>query len=121
MNISISTSKLVNLNANRNSTRSPDRPSRLGGPGGKEEVFETARIASRTLTWCDVCGFAEVRTDEVLDAEVLFLAECPRCENRWTSREPISRPLPLAASVQTVARRFRRVPARVSRSVEPAA
>lgn len=118
ISISISTSKLVNLNANRNSNRSPGRP---GRPGRKEEVFETARMPSRTLTWCDVCGFAEVRTDEVLDAEVLFLAECPRCENRWTSREPIGGPLPLAASVQPVARRFQRVPARVSRSVAPAA
>ncbi len=42
----------------------------------------------RTLTRCLVCGFAEVRTDEVIDRGIVFLAECPRCEHRWTSREP---------------------------------
>ena len=42
----------------------------------------------RTLTRCLVCGFAEVRTDEVIDRGTVFLAECPRCEHRWTSREP---------------------------------
>ncbi len=42
----------------------------------------------RTLTRCLVCGFAEVRTDEVIDHGVVFLAECPRCEHRWMSREP---------------------------------
>ena len=44
--------------------------------------------AFRTLTRCLVCGFAEVRTDEVVDRGIVFLAECPRCEHRWTSREP---------------------------------
>ena len=39
----------------------------------------------RTLTRCLVCGFAEVRTDEVVDRGVVLLAECPRCEHRWTS------------------------------------
>jgi len=38
---------------------------------------------------CGVCGFAEVQTDEVVDREVIFLAECPRCEHRWTSTAPI--------------------------------
>ncbi len=42
----------------------------------------------RTLTRCLVCGFAEVRTDEVVDHGIVFLAECLRCEHRWTSREP---------------------------------
>ena len=39
---------------------------------------------TRTLTRCLVCGFAEVQTDEVVDAGVVFLAECPRCDHRWT-------------------------------------
>jgi Zn-finger nucleic acid-binding protein len=43
----------------------------------------------RTLTRCLVCGFAEVRTDEVVDRGIVFLAECPRCEHRWTSRAPL--------------------------------
>ncbi len=40
--------------------------------------------ATRTLTRCLVCGFTEVRTDEVVDRGVVLLAECPRCESRWT-------------------------------------
>lgn len=51
----------------------------------------------RTLTRCLVCGFAEVRTDEVIDHGVVFLAECPRCEHRWTSRVPAT-PRPAAAA-----------------------
>ena len=35
---------------------------------------------------CGICGFSEVRTDEVVDRGVLFLAECPRCDHRWTER-----------------------------------
>ncbi len=42
--------------------------------------------ALRTLRRCLVCGFAEVRTDEVVDRGLLLLAECPRCEHRWTER-----------------------------------
>ena len=37
---------------------------------------------------CLVCGCADVRTDEVLQAELIYLAECPRCDFRWTSRAP---------------------------------
>ena len=44
----------------------------------------------RTLTRCLVCGFAEVRTDEVIDRGLVLLAECPRCEHRWTSRLPLA-------------------------------
>lgn len=47
---------------------------------------------SRTLSRCLVCGFTEVRTDEVIDRGVVFLARCPRCDYRWTSREPSVRP-----------------------------
>jgi hypothetical protein len=41
---------------------------------------------------CYICGFSEVRTDEVVDRGVLFLAECPRCEHRWTENAPPARP-----------------------------
>ncbi|HEY8121102.1 MAG TPA: hypothetical protein VII78_07285 [Myxococcota bacterium] len=51
--------------------------------------------ALRTLTRCLVCGFREVRTDEVVERGVLLLNECPRCDHRWTER-----PLPSAASAQ---------------------
>jgi len=40
---------------------------------------------------CRVCGCGEVRTDEVMNGEALFLAECPRCDHRWTSRAPLPR------------------------------
>jgi hypothetical protein len=46
------------------------------------------RAVLRTLTRCLVCGCSEVRTDEVIDRGLVFLAECPRCEHRWTSRAP---------------------------------
>ena len=40
----------------------------------------------RTMTRCLVCGFTEIRTDEVVDRGVVLLAECPRCDHRWTER-----------------------------------
>jgi Zn-finger nucleic acid-binding protein len=40
----------------------------------------------RTLTRCLVCGFSEVRTDEVVDRGLVLLHECPRCDHRWTQR-----------------------------------
>ena len=50
--------------------------------------MQTLTAATRTLTRCTVCGFAEVRTDEVVDRGVVVLAECPRCEHRATWRVP---------------------------------
>ncbi len=65
------------------------------------------RTRDRTLTRCRVCGFAEVRSDEVVDGGVVFLGECPRCEHRWTSRallEPrLARPRPPARAVAPAA------------------
>lgn len=46
------------------------------------------RSPLRTLRRCLVCGFAEVFTDEVVDRGLVLLAECRRCEHRWT--EPVS-------------------------------
>jgi hypothetical protein len=63
---------------------------------------------------CCICGFSEVRTDEVVDRGVLFLAECPRCEYRWTSQEPI-------AADATATARFQRVSALLFREVQSAA
>jgi len=118
--MSMSTSQLVNSStiriSNPSSNRSSNRSSR-GSRARHKEVTRPARVDPRTLTRCHVCGFAEIRTDEVLDPEVLFLAECPRCENRWTSRQPIGRAVPIA----TVAGLFERVPARIARAVAPAA
>jgi hypothetical protein len=47
---------------------------------------------NRTPSRCLVCGFTEVRTDEVVDRGVVFLGWCPRCDHRWTSRAPSLRP-----------------------------
>ena len=54
---------------------------------------------------CRVCGCAEVRTDEVVDTAVLALAECSRCEHRWTSAAPprVSRSAPPMSVVRPVA------------------
>jgi ribosomal protein S27AE len=68
---------------------------------------------------CGICGFSEVRTDEVVDRGVLFLAECPRCDHRWTSLEPIAAHSAVEPRLATV--HFQRVPARFSREVQPAA
>ena len=42
----------------------------------------------KNLTRCLICGFTEVTTDEVVDRGLVFLAECPRCQHRWTSPTP---------------------------------
>ncbi len=48
-------------------------------------MSQALRSTERTPTRCRVCGCNEVRTDEVLDRGWLQLAECPRCDHRWTS------------------------------------
>ena len=49
-------------------------------------MSQALRSTERTLTRCGVCGCNEVCTDEVvLDQGRLQLAECPRCDHRWTS------------------------------------
>ena len=54
----------------------------------QSDAMQTLTAATRTLTRCAVCGFAEVRTDEVIDRGVVVLSECPRCEHRATWRVP---------------------------------
>jgi hypothetical protein len=44
--------------------------------------------AERSVHRCGVCGFREVRTDEVFDSGVVLLAECGRCRHRWTAKAP---------------------------------
>lgn len=48
-------------------------------------MAEAARAIQASGIQCLVCGCDEVHTDEVVDREVIFLAECPRCDYRWTS------------------------------------
>jgi hypothetical protein len=76
-------------------------------------------VTARTQLRCQVCGFSEICTDEVVDRGVVFLAECPHCEHRWTSLEPIA-----VADVPEIApapARYQRVTARVAREDRPAA
>jgi len=73
------------------------------------------QLASCNRVRCGVCGFSEVRTDEVIDRARVFLAECPRCEYRWTSASPLG-----PATHDPVPVRARR-PFRVAREVAPAA
>jgi hypothetical protein len=65
------------------------------------------QVVTRTVHRCRVCGFAEVRTDEVVDRGLVLLAECPRCEHRSAQAPSPSRP--------------RRAEPRVVREVAPAA
>ncbi len=48
------------------------------------EALRTVERVERTLVRCLVCGCSEVHTDEVFDHGWLLLAECPRCDHRWT-------------------------------------
>ncbi len=43
-------------------------------------------VERRLRSACPVCGAPEVARDEVLDAGVLSLAACRRCDHRWTER-----------------------------------
>ena len=65
------------------------------------------KIPLRTVHRCRVCGFAELRTDEVVDRGLVLLSECPRCEHR--------------SAVAPAANRPARVAARTVREVAPAA
>jgi predicted Zn-ribbon and HTH transcriptional regulator len=55
---------------------------------------------------CVVCGYSEMRMDEVVDRGLVYLAECPRCESRWTSRQPsaVARVEAPASSMRSVTR-----------------
>jgi hypothetical protein len=83
------------------------------------EAIGTVAASFNRRACCRICGFSEVRTDEVLDRGILFLAECPRCEHRWTSQEPIAADPTAVRSLATA--RFQRVSARLFREVKPAA
>ena len=60
-------------------------------------------VSNRTAA-CAVCGSREVRTDAVEQGGLLLLAECPRCDHRWT---------------QPLTEAFARAPARVAVAVRP--
>jgi hypothetical protein len=79
-------------------------------------------VLFRTQGRCLVCGFSEIRTDEVVDRGLVFLAECPRCQHRWTSREPIAPAKPPSIPSEPAATSdFRQLPAKVARGRLPAA
>lgn len=73
-----------------------------------ERARNTLNRPERTLTRCLVCGFGEVRTDEVVDRGLVLLAECPRCDHRWTTGAPAP-PSPRAVRVRAGAGALREV------------
>ena len=83
------------------------------------DVIRPMSAIIRTQGRCLVCGFSEIRTDEVVDRGVVFLAECPHCDHRWTSPEPIA--AASAPPTSPAPARYQRVPARVAREARPAA
>jgi hypothetical protein len=68
----------------------PSSASPSASPSPSRPIGRTAGPERRGVGRCRVCGFSEVRTDEVVDLSALLLAECPRCEHRWT--EPATGP-----------------------------
>ena len=83
------------------------------------DIIRPMSATTRTQGRCLACGFSEIRTDEVVDRGVVFLAECPQCDHRWTSSEPIA--AASAPPTSPVSARYQRVPARVAREARPAA
>ena len=60
----------------------------------------------RAVRRCRVCGCCEIRTDEVVEGGIVLLAECPRCEHRFTQRiapAPSLSPRARAAAVREIA------------------
>ena len=57
------------------------------------------KVVTRTVTRCRVCGSTEVRTDEVVDRGLVWLAECRRCEHRSTDAAAWRSPGTVAARV----------------------
>ena len=52
---------------------------------------------------CPVCGVREVESDAVEHGGWLLLAECPRCDHRWTQalrEEPVLARVPRRAAVR---------------------
>ena len=62
----------------------------------------------RTIWRCLVCGSNEVRTDVVVDRGIVMLAECPRCDHRWTES-----PAPPTSPLIARAPKARRIPKEV--------
>ncbi len=62
----------------------PLAPETLDDPLASGRLRLELATPLRSLVRCRVCGFSEVHTDEVVHRGPLILAECPRCEHRWT-------------------------------------
>ncbi len=59
-------------------------------------MLDTASLhpsPTRTVSKCLVCGCQEVHTDAVEDRGWVLLAECARCDHRWTARLAPTEPL----------------------------
>ena len=53
----------------------------LDTKSGADESIDSADCSALP---CPVCGFSAVRSDAVLHRGLMLLAECPRCDHRWT-------------------------------------
>ncbi len=69
--------------------RRRDREDAVAVAAARPDAIAAARPAargSRAAVCCRVCGGHEVVQDEVSDRGVFCLAQCLRCEHRWTER-----------------------------------
>jgi hypothetical protein len=64
-------------------------------------IPETLSNPSQARHGCRVCGCRELQVDAVEDARrgPLLLAECPRCDHRWTEAQA-PRPVPSVRPVR---------------------
>ncbi len=63
----------------------------VGLVGARENHTHTMSIAELRfpvigISQCEVCGSDQVQVDEVQSAGRLLLAECGRCDHKWTGR-----------------------------------
>jgi hypothetical protein len=86
-------------------------------------MLDTYPTPTRTVAKCLVCGCSEIHTDAVEDRGWVLLAECSRCDHRWTARVDSTEPMVARVPSLHPGRSVRRVerPARVAREVASAA
>ncbi len=59
---------------------------------------------------CSVCGSIDVMHDEVVEPEAIQIAECQRCEHRWTSPAPAVDTIPAAVGLVRSTTRKEKIP-----------
>jgi len=72
-------------------TRPEPSPELFASPLPQATLPQAIAFSSPTAC-CAVCHGSQIVFDEVFDEGLLLLAECQRCEHRWTSRmRPLAR------------------------------